>query len=365
MQVPLIDLKAQYAQIKPDIDQVIQEVLSAGSFIGGQAVSDFENSFAKKSNALHCISVANGTDALYISLKALGIKEGDEVITTASSWVSTASMIQHVGAIPVFVDIDPDTYTIDPSLIEEKITERTKVIIPVHLYGQMADMTKIKSICNKYNLYCIEDTAQAHFARLGDTMPGEVSDIATFSFYPTKNLGAYGDGGCITTSDDELAQRSRAYANYGNKGKDNILGINSRLDTLQAAILNVKLNHVDTWIDQRISHADTYDRLLKNVSQITIPTVKQQARHTYYAYAIRCQDRDQLQKHLSEKGVTTTIHYPTILPLLPIFTSLDHREDDFSVAYLHQQETLSLPIYAELTDEQITYVADCIRDFYN
>ena len=367
MQVPFVNLKIQYAQIEPEIDEAIHEVLSGGNFIGGKFVKKFEEQFAAQSDIKYCVSLGNGTDALFIALKVLGIKEGDEVITTASSWISTASMISQVGATPVFIDIEKDYYTIDPLLIEEKITKRTKAIIPVHLYGQMADMTAIKSICNKYNLYCIEDSAQAHFARLGNDVPGKIGDIATFSFYPTKNLGAYGDAGCIVTNNIELAEKCRKYANYGylNKKSSNVSGVNSRLDTLQAAILNVKLRYVDAWIEERISHASTYNNLLKNINQVTLPVVRQGAKHTYYVYVIRCENRDRLKEYLLKKGISTAIHHPEILPQLPAFKILDQNSGDFPVALQSKKETLSLPMYAELTKKQIGYITDCICDFYN
>lgn len=365
MHVPFIDLKAQCAQIKPEVDQAVQEVLSGGDFIGGKAVSIFENEFAKQSKVKYCVSVANGTDALYIALKVIGIKEGDEVITSTTSWMSTAFAISQTGAIPVFIDIEPDAYTIDCTLIEKKITDKTKALIPVHLYGQMADMNSIKTICDKHNLQCIEDAAQAHFAQKDGCHPGSHSDVATFSFYPTKNLGAYGDAGCIVTNNNFLAEKCREFANYGNKGEIDSIGINSRLDTLQAAILQVKLKYVDDWIERRIKHAQLYDELLEKIDQITTPLIAVQARHTYYTYSIRCQQRNQLQSYLLEQGVTTAIHYPTMLPLLPAYHFLNHKPTDSPVAFKHQQETLSLPMYAELSSEQIEYVVNCIRDFYN
>jgi len=367
MQVPLIDLKTQYAQIKPEIDEVVAQVLSSGEFIGGNIVEEFEQQFAKASNVKHCISVANGTDALYIALIALGITEGDEVITTASSWISTASTILKVGARPIFVDIETDHYTIDTGLIEEKIGDRTKAILPVHLYGQMADMAHIKSICVKHNLFCVEDSAQGHFAQLHDKMPGQIGDIATFSFYPTKNLGAYGDGGSIITNDDEIARKCSKLANYGIIQSDEkiVIGGNSRLDTLQAAILQVKLKYANTWIEKRIAHAKKYDNLLQNLDQVTVPKVREGSRHTYYTYVIRCERRDELKAHLQEHGIATAIHYPYILPLRADLAFLKYKADGFPIATQCQNEILSLPMYAELTNEQISHIADCICNFYN
>jgi dTDP-4-amino-4,6-dideoxygalactose transaminase len=367
MHIPFIDLKAQYSQIKSEIDEVVSRVLSSGQFVGGDIVEEFEQQFAQASNIKHCVAVGNGTDALYIALIALGIKEGDEVITTASSWISTASTILKAGATPIFVDIEKDHYTIDVRLIEEKISDRTKAIIPVHLYGQMADMAHVKSICDKHYLYCIEDSAQAHFAQINDKMPGKMSDAATFSFYPTKNLGAYGDGGSIITNNDEIAKKCRTLANYGIIQSDSkiIVGGNSRLDTLQAAILNVKLKHVNTWIDKRIIHAKTYNSFLQHLDQVTVPKVREGNRHTYYAYVIRCERRDELKNYLQECGITTAIHYPSILPLMAGLEFLEQKAEEFPVATQCKNEILSLPMYAELTNEQIAYIANCISDFYN
>lgn len=367
MQIPLIDLKAQYNHIQSEIDEIVSQVLSSGQFISGDIVEGFEQQFAKASNIKHCISVGNGTDALYTALIALGIKEGDEVITTASSWISTASTILKTGATPVFIDIEKDHYTIDTRLIEGKICNRTKAIIPVHLYGQMADMAQVKSICEKHHLFCIEDSAQAHFAHLDDKMPGQIGDIATFSFYPTKNLGAYGDGGSIISNDDEIARKCRALASYGIIQRDNniVVGGNSRLDALQAAILKVKLKHVNAWIEKRITHAKTYSDLLQHLDQVIVPKVREGGRHTYYAYVIRCERRDDLKEYLQENGITTTIHYPSILPMRSDLAFLKYKADEFPIATQCQNEILSLPMYAELNNEQISYIADCICDFYN
>jgi dTDP-4-amino-4,6-dideoxygalactose transaminase len=367
MQIPLIDLKAQYIAIKSEIDQAVAQVLANGQYIGGEVVEEFEQQFAEACGVKHCISVGNGTDALYIALVALGIKKGDEVITTSNSWVSTASTILKTGATPVFVDIEKDHHTIDTSLIEEKIGDNTKAIIPVHLYGQMADMAPIKSLCNSHGLFCIEDSAQAHFAELNGKMPGQIGDLTTFSYYPTKNLGGYGDGGSIITDDDELARKCRELANYGliKHGDENVVGGNSRLDVLQAAVLNVKLKHVHAWIEKRIAHAGVYHSLLKHLDQVTLPKVRQGSRHTYYAYVIRCERRDELKAHLQVSGITTVIHYPSILPMREDLAFLANEAEDFPIATQYQNEILSLPMYAELTDQQISYIADCICNFYN
>lgn len=366
MKIPFVDLKAQYRSIKGEIGSAINNVLEETAFIGGKYVRDFEATFAELYGVKHCISVANGTDAIYITLKMLGIGPGDEVITVANSWISTSETISQTGATPVFVDIDPMTYTIDPSKIKGAVSSKTKAIIPVHLYGQAAHMGEIKKICKEQNLYLIEDCAQAHFAEEDGKRTGTLGIAGTFSFYPGKNLGAYGDAGCVVTDDDELATKIRMYANHGalKKHEHQIEGINSRLDGLQAAILSVKSNHILKWTEQRIDNAKVYDKVLSNIPQITLPTVRKNTKHTYHLYVIRAEKRDELKQYLAEKGIQTAIHYPTALPNLPAYQYLNTTKADFPVASQYQSEILSLPMYPELTEEMIHYVADQIRGFY-
>lgn len=366
MHVPFVDLKAQYKSIKPEIDAAISSVIENTAFIGGKFVKDFENSFAKACGIKHCIGTGNGTDAIYIVLKMLGIGTGDEVITTAFSWISTSETISQTGAKPVFVDIHNDYYTIDPHKIEAKITKNTKALIPVHIYGQSADMELIRNLCVKYNLHLIEDCAQAHFSQYRNQNVGILGTAGTFSFYPGKNLGAYGDAGCIITNDDVLAEKCRMYANHGMISKHNhrFEGINSRLDGLQAAILSAKLPFLHDWTENRIHCASHYTELLKDIAQIRVPKILPESRHTFHVYVIRALDRDNLRNYLKEQGIETQLHYPSALPFLKAYDYLNHRIEDFPVSAEHQASILSLPLFPEMTDEQIEYVVAGIKDFY-
>jgi len=366
MNVPFVDLNIQYKLLKKDIDSAIQSVIDKTNFIKGEEVEEFENNFAKKYGVKHCIGVANGTDALYIAMKVLGIGDGDEVITVSNSWISTSESIVQTGAKPVFVDID-EFSTIDLSKIEEKITENTIAIIPVHLYGQPADMKAIVEIAEKYKLYVIEDCAQAHFAEFDGQKVGTFGDIATFSFYPGKNLGAYGDAGAIITNDDELATKMRMFANHGalKKHVHLIDGINSRLDTIQAAILNVKLPYIFQWNQMRLKNARYYDDILDGIGDIIIPPVRKNVTHIYHIYSIRTKHRDALMKYLNEHGVGTAIHYPVALPFMETYSNLNHKPEDFPRAAKFQHEILSLPMYPELKMEMMDYVAATIKQFFN
>ena len=367
MNVPFVDLKIQYQNMKSEIDSAISDVIENSAFIKGKHVTEFENLFADKNKVKYCIGVANGTDAIYIILKCLGIGEGDEVITTASSWISTSETISLTGAKPVFVDIDKDYYTIDPEKIAEKITSKTKAIIPVHLYGQPAKMDEIKLICNKYNLYLVEDCAQAHFAEYKGKMVGTFGIASTFSFYPGKNLGAYGDGGAIITNDEELATKMRMFANHGalKKHFHEIEGINSRLDGLQAAVLNVKIKYIDDWNNRRFENALLYNKYLGKINEVKIPPIMSGNKHIFHVYEVRVPNREKLIKFLNEKGIETAIHYPTILPMLNAYKYLSYRPDNFPVAYSYQSQILSLPMYPELKESQIIYIAEQIHNFYN
>ncbi len=367
MNIPFVDLYAQYLSIKPQIDTAIEKVIRETSFIGGTHVKEFEAEFAKAYNVKHCISCANGTDAIYIVLKMLGIGEGDEVITVANSWISTSETIGQTGATPVFIDIEPDFFTIDVSKIEEKITPKTKAIIPVHLYGQSADIKKIKEICDKHKLFLLEDCAQSHFAEFDNQFVGTFGDAATFSFYPGKNLGAYGDAGCIITNNDKLAEKCRMYANHGalKKHHHQIEGINSRLDGLQAAILNAKLPYIHEWNAKRLENALYYNELLKNIAEIEIPKIRSNGKHIFHVYCIRTGKRDELQKFLNEKGIQTAIHYPTSIPLQPAYKHLNYSEETISTSAKYQNEILSLPMYPELKKEEIEYVVSVIKTFFS
>lgn len=366
MNVPFVDLKAQYNSIKPDIDNAISSVIDQTAFIGGKHVKAFEKAFAEAYGVKHVISCANGTDSLYIIMRMLGVGKGDEVITVANSWISSSETIGQTGAIPVFVDIDEEHYSLDEKQLEAAITPKTKAVILVHLQGQMCNLDKVEEICKQHNIYLIEDCAQSHFSELGGRRAGTVGVAGSFSFYPGKNLGAYGDAGCIVTNDDELARKCRMYANHGAliKHQHEIEGINSRLDGLQAAVLSAKLPHILKWTDKRIQNAAIYDKHLANISQIKLPKVRKDSKHTFHLYVIRAEKRDELAAYLKEKGIETAVHYPTALPNLKAYAHLNKTENGFPVATKLQDEILSLPMYPELTEEQITYVADTIRDFY-
>jgi len=366
MNIPFVDLKAQYLSIKDEIDASIQEVLSNTAFVGGPYVKAFEEAFANYCQVKHCIGVGNGTDALFIALKVLGIGPGDEVITAANSFIATSEAITMAGARVVFVDINPDTYNIDVNLIEEKITSKTKAIIPVHLYGQPADMDPIREIAKKHGLYIVGDAAQAHGSTYHDTPISQLSDITCYSFYPGKNLGAYGDGGAIVTENDDWASKARMFANHGRASKYNheFEGVNSRLDGLQAAILTVKLRYLDDWSEARRRNAYLYNKCLKDLNVVT-PVEINNVRAVYHLYIVRVdpEKRSDFQSFLKSKGVSTGIHYPIALPYLDAYRYLNHGETDFPVSLSTSQEIVSLPMFPELNEVQIEYVASGVREF--
>lgn len=364
--VPFVDLISQYKSIKPAIDKAITDVITETAFIGGRYVKEFEEGFASLYGVKNVISCANGTDSLYIIMRMLGIGSGDEVITVANSWISSSETITQAGAKPVFIDIDPGYYSINENLIEEKITPATRAIIAVHLQGQMCAIDRIKEICERHNIYLIEDCAQSHLSSLGGINAGLRGIASSFSFYPGKNLGAYGDAGCIITNDDELANRFRMYANHGalKKHQHQIEGINSRLDGLQAAILKAKLPYLESWTAARIRNAALYNKYLSGIEQVTIPAVRSGTVHSFHLYMIRAKRRDDLMVYLKEKGIDTAIHYPTALPNLPAYTYLGHQPGDFPEATKAQGEILSIPMYPELTEDQIVYVCESIKAFY-
>ncbi|TRX50224.1 DegT/DnrJ/EryC1/StrS family aminotransferase [Fulvivirga sp. M361] len=366
MKIPLVDLYAQYQLIKPEIDEAIESVIKKSSFIRGEYVQEFEKGFSELLGVKHCISCGNGTDALYIAMKMMGIGPGDEIITTSHSWIATSETISQTGAKVVFVDTERDTFTIDVNQIEPKINSRTKAIIPVHLYGHPAEMEPIMEIAKKYGLKVIEDCAQAHLAEYMGTKVGGIGDIATYSFYPGKNLGAYGDAGAIVTNDATLAEKCRKFANHGAliKHEHHMEGINSRLDGLQAAILNVKLKYLEEWTAQRIKWANMYDQLLHDIDGIQIPGKKEGCRHVYHLYVIRTRKRDALKEYLADHGIGTTIQYPTALPFLPAYKYLEHSPKDFEVSFDHQDTILSIPLYPELDEQKVQYVASHMKQFY-
>jgi len=365
MKVPFVDLQAQYQGIKPEIDAAIAGVIAESAFVRGPHVESFERAWAETMGMRHCISCANGTDALYITMHGLQLKPGDEVITTAHSWISTSETITQAGGRVVFCDTDNDTFAINPALIEAKITPRTVGIIPVHLYGQSADMDAIMSIAAKHKLWVIEDCAQAHLARFKGRLVGTFGNAATFSFYPGKNLGAYGDAGCIVTNDDSLADWTATFARHGGKGDHIMEGINSRLDGLQAAILNVKLPHLASWTEARRNVASRYDKLLKGVGDMVTPKIGRDRDHVYHLYVIRTGKRDALKKHLADSGIATVLNYPKALPFYPAYAYLGHKPADFPTAYANQSRILSLPIFPEMTDDMLAWVVGQIRVFFD
>ena len=368
MEIPFVDLKAQYASIKGEIDQAISDVISSSAFIGGPFVKAFESSFAAFCVAKHCIGVGNGTDAIFLVLKAMGIGQGDEVITAANSFIATSEAITMTGAKVVFVDIDPRTFNIDPTKLENKITKNTKAIIPVHLYGQPADMDPILEIARKYDLKVIEDAAQAHGAAYKGRLVGTLGDAACFSFYPGKNLGAYGDGGAIVTNGEELAITARMLANHGRVDKydHKIEGVNSRLDGLQAAILSAKLPHLPAWTESRRKNACLYNELLTGVPSMGTPVEAAEVSAVYHLYVVRVKNgmRSQLQQHLKKKGVSTGVHYPIALPALSAYSYLNHRDGYFPEAISASREILSLPMFPELQKTQIDYISHTIKEFF-
>lgn len=367
MTVPFVDLKTQYKNIKPSIDKAINDVIHETAFIGGKHVNDFEEKFAREYDVKHCISTANGTDSLYIIMKSLGIGLGDEVITVANSWISSSETITQCGAKPVFVDIDPVYYTIDENEIEEKITSRTKAIIPVHIYGQMCDMAKICSIADKYGIHIIEDCAQSHFSEYDHRKAGTFGIAGSFSFYPGKNLGAYGDAGGLISNNDDLALKCKMFARHGClvKHDHKIEGINSRLDGLQAAILSVKLDYIHSWTRKRIEHAAYYSQLFVGNEHVSVPAVRPNTVHTFHLYVVRVKARENLQQHLKRNGIETAVHYPKPLPFLDAYKYLNHQQADFPIAYSYKDAILSLPLYPELMPSQIEHVVECINQFYS
>lgn len=362
IKVPFNDLRKQYLELKNEINFVIQDVIDKSLFVRGTYVEKFEDMFAQEIGVDHCISVANGTDALYIAMKALGVQEGDEVIVPAHSWISTSETVTQANGKVIFCDTYLDTFTIDPGEIERKITSRTVGIIPVHLYGQPADMDRITDIAKKYNLWIIEDCAQAHLAKFKGKTVGTFGNAATFSFYPGKNLGAMGDAGAIVTNDNSIAEKAAMFARHGGlkKGSHQIEGVNSRMDGIQAAILSVKLPHLRSWTNDRQKIAECYSNKLKDLKSLNIPKTEKDREHVWHLYVIKHAKRDSLAKHLLENGIQTVINYPIALPFLPAYEKFNYNAKDFPNAFSNQSIILSLPIYPNMGDEVIDYISDKI-----
>ena len=365
MKVPFVDLGAQYQAHKEEFDAALARVIEKTAFIGGAAVREFESSFAERLGVSHCVACGNGTDAIYIALRMLGVGPGDEVITTASTWIATSETVSQTGARPVFVDVD-EYFLLDVEAVEKAISPRTRAIIPVHLYGQPAEMDALVKLCNEHKLFLIEDCAQAHFARWNDQHVGTFGDIATFSFYPGKNLGAWGDAGAVVTRDEELALKCRMFANHGAliKHEHQIEGINSRMDGLQASLLAAKLQHIGDWTAQRRGAAAAYSELLAGVGDVQTPKVREQAKHVFHLYVIKTEYRDELREFLAGQGVQTGIHYPTPVPLLEAYSSIVPDTSLFPNASRDSSQILSLPMFPELSQAQIEYVSDQIKAFF-
>lgn len=363
--IPLLDLKAQLAPIRDELLQAVSNVLDSGQYIMGPEVKALEEEVANYVGVKHAIGVANGTDALLLALDAAGVGKGDEVITTPFTFFATAEVVSRLGATPVFVDIDTQTYNIDVNQIEAKITEKTKAIIPVHIFGQPANMDEIMAIAEKHNLFVLEDAAQGFGSEYKGRKIGALGHAATYSFFPTKNLGGYGDGGMIVTNDDELARKARILRVHGSNPKyyHSMIGYNSRLDAMQAAMLRIKLRHIDDWNEGRRKNAALYNELLKDTPLIT-PYVAEDRKHIYHLYIVQADDRDELMAYLREKGISTGVYYPVPLHRQEVYQSLGYAEGSLPVSEYMSTRTFALPMYAELETETVHMIADTIKSYY-
>lgn len=368
MKIPMLDLSEQYQTIKDDILIELDKVMSSSQFILGNNVKKIEEDIAKFSNTKYGVGVANGSDAINIALQAAGIENGDEVITTAFTFFATGGSITRTSAKPVFVDIDPITYNIDPKKVEEAITEKTKAIIAVNLYGHMANIIKLSEIAKKHNLVLIEDAAQAIGARQNGKSVGELSNAATYSFFPTKNLGAYGDGGMIVTNEEQIAENAQVIRVHGSKPKyyHKIMGYNSRLDEIQAAVLNIKLPYLNYWTEQRRKHAAYYTANIneKLGDVIKTPVELDGYYHVYHQYTIQVGDRDELQKFLKDQGISTMVYYPVPLHLQPVFKELGYVEGELPITEKASREVLSLPMFPELKKDEQDYIIEKLIEYY-
>lgn len=365
MNIPFVDLHAQYLGMKAEIDSAIQGVIRESAYIRSHYVEDFEGRWATEIGVRHCVSCANGTDALFIAMRSLGIKPGDEVITSCHSWIATSETITLAGGKVVFCDTDKATYTIDPAKIAALVSARTVGIIPVHLYGQPADMDAIMAIARRNNLWVIEDCAQAHLAEYKGRRVGTFGNAATFSFYPGKNLGAYGDAGCIVTDDTRLAEWCATFARHGGKNDHIMEGLNSRLDGLQAAVLLAKLPHLRDWTRARQCVAAKYTEALRGVGDLDLPIVAPGRTHVFHLYVVRTERRDELRKNLGNAGVATVINYPKALPFYPAYSYMGHKPEDFPEGFRNQSRILSLPIFPELSDEQLAHVVESAQSAFD
>lgn len=363
VKVPYLDLQAQYRSIKPEIDAAISSVLDSCQFILGSEVANFEQEFAEYCGASECIALNSGTSALHLALLAAGVGPGDEVITVPFTFVASVAAVIYAGARPVLVDIDPHSFTMDPAAIESAITPCTKAILPVHLYGQTADMDPILDIARRHNLIVIEDTAQAHGARYKGRSAGTIGDIGCFSFYPAKNLGAYGEGGAVTTNNPQYAKTIRMLRDWGQEGKYRhvLRGYNYRMEGFQGAILRVKLRHLEQWTERRRAMAQTYNQLLSDMN-VETPREMPWARHVYHVYSVRSKERDALQAALQAEGIQTAIHYALPAHLQPAYADLGYSKGSLPESEKAANEVLALPVYPELTDAQVRIVAHALEN---
>ena len=362
--VPFLDLKAHHAPLRAEFDQAIGEVIESGAFAGGPFVAQFENEFAAFCGSRHAIGVGNGTDALWLALLACGIGPGDEVITVPNTFMATAEAITYSGASPVFVDVDQHTYTMDPALLEKARTPRTKAVIPVHLFGQVADMDPILSFGRKHGLFVIEDAAQAHGAEYKGRKAGSLGDAGCFSFYPGKNLGAFGEAGAVVTNDDKLQEKIRILRDHGQVRKyyHSMVGWNARMDAIQAAVLRIKLRHLEQANHRRRVHASQYDRLFQGLEEVKSPFEAAYGRHVYHIYPIRVRERNEIMRLLQEKGIGCGIHYPVPIHLQEAYRGLGYGRGAFPVSEQTCAEFISLPMFPELTQTQVKLVVDSVGE---
>ncbi len=364
MNVPFLDLVAQHRPLKDELLSLWGEILDSCSFVGGEQVSLFEEEFARFCATRYCVSVNSGTDALRFIFIALGVTRGDEVITVPNTFIATSEAISQAGATPVFVDVDPKTYTMNPAKISERITPKTRGIVPVHLYGQTADMDAIGAIAEKHGVWVVEDACQAHGACFGNKKAGSIGSAAAFSFYPGKNMGACGEAGAVTTNNEDLAQKIKMLRDHGQQKKYHhaMEGYNGRCDAIQAAALRVKLRHIETWNALRLRNAQRYRDRLKGLSQVVLPFAAQENRHVFHLFVVLVKNRDAVAEMLRQKGVATGLHYPVPLHLQTTYVHLGLKRGSFPVSEYSAQHGLSLPMYPELTFEQIDYVCDCLEE---
>jgi dTDP-4-amino-4,6-dideoxygalactose transaminase len=362
--IPPVDLSRQYQVISEEANHAVLEILRSGRYIGGEAVSELERQFALYHGVSDCVACNSGTDALYLALRSLGIQAGDEVITSTFSFIATAEAINLVGAVPVFVDIDINTFNLDVALLEKALTPQTKAIIPVHLFGQSVNMSEVVNFARSHNLFVIEDCAQATGAEWHGQKVGSIGDIGCFSFFPTKNLGGCGDGGAITTNNPELAAQIRMVKEHGSKVRyfHEVIGVNSRLDAIQAVILQIKLKYLDFWNNQRIEIAQRYRELLQPLPNITLPAALAGGKHVWNQYTILTENRDQIRAALQEKDVLSMVYYPIPLHLQPVYQYLGYKKGDLPVAELASEKVLSLPMFPDLSFEEQQQVAYALKD---